>query len=259
MTEEKSDLENFLEDEEQPEIAEEVEIEKEPEQVEESQGVEETEPPAVEEEAEPKLDEAAEAATAQLEAFKRAAIDERRKRQVLEQHYANLQQQEKQEEPKTDFWENPELVVQQTVQAAVSKVQQESNARILNMSEAQARSKYGDYQEKFEIFSQMVGRDPAVYQQMLNQADPAEYAYRAASRLKDIQEIGNIGDWRERERAKLKQELMAEMETSKAEEKIVDITSKIKPSLASVRSSATNASDSINQTDEDIFEELFNK
>ena len=161
------------------------------------------ETPPKEEEVAPVIDES----NAKIQAFQRVAEDERHKRQVLEQQI----QQANADKEKPDFWENPEEMVKNEVGRMRQELGQEFQSKMLNMSEAAARSRHEDYSEKFSVFQQMVQRDPSIYQQMLQQPDPAEYAYKAAKRLSDIQSIGDIDTFREKTRADIRAEIEAEV------------------------------------------------
>ncbi len=196
-------MDEFLEGQ-QPETTEEVN-EEEPEQV-ETKGEEETEPPAVEEEpktetVQPSYEEIA----ARANAFQRKAEDEVRKRQAIEQ------QMQRPPEETPDFWENPEGVIKNQVDQVRQEIGQEFQTRLLNMSESSAKARHDDYDEKFHIFSQMVQRDPSVYQQMLQQPDPAEYVYSTAKRLMDIQSIGDVDAFKEKTRSEIRAEIEAEV------------------------------------------------
>ena len=186
--------------ENEPEVNEE-----EAEPVEEPEGEQISEPPAEEEspQPEPVVDESA----AKINAFQRMAEDERHKRQQLE---AQIHQQQEEKE-KPDFWENPEEMVKNEVGRVRQEIGQEFQARLLNMSESSAMARHEDYGDKFNVFQQMVQRDPAIYQQMLQQPDPAEYAYRAAKRLMDIQSIGDVDSFKQQTRAEIRAEIEAEV------------------------------------------------
>ena len=181
----------------------------------ETEGEKDPEPPTgeedqpKEEEPQPEAQPTVEELVARANAFQRKAEDEVRKRQQIE---AYIQQQQSQaQEEKPEFWDAPEEMIESKIQQVRQEIGQEFQSRLLNMSEASARSRHEDYQEKFEVFSQMVQRDPAIYQQMIQQPDPAEYAYRAAKRLVDIQSIGDIDSFKEQTRAEIRAEIEAEV------------------------------------------------
>ncbi len=157
-------------------------------------------------------------------AFAKAA-DETRKRQALEQRLreleARVQQpaqaapQGQQEAPKT-FWDDPEGALKRQEQV----MQQAVLGTRLQTAEAIARSRYPDFEEKVGIFRDLALRTPGLAQQMLMANDPAEFAYRTAANHKAIQDAGGVdalvAKAREEERAKVRQELEAELK-AKAE------------------------------------------
>lgn len=89
-----------------------------------------------------------------------------------------------------------------------SKFQQQLVTQKLDMSEAFARDKYTDYQEKLDVFSAIVESDPTIYRQMLAQPNPAEFAYKVAANHLKAKEMGNPLEYEE----KLKARLTAEIE-----------------------------------------------
>lgn len=201
--EERDEMDDFLERPE-PETVPEVEPERtQPEEGE--TGEKETAPPAVEKT--PRYSpEDYEKLVAERNAFQRATLEERKKRQQLEQ------QQVKQEKPR--FWdaEDPDAYLEQKLAEREHSIRAEMRTQYLNISEANARSKHEDYDQKFQVFSQMVQRDPTIYHQMLNQPDPAEYAYRAASRLIQMQEMGNPDEYRKKVESEVESRIRAELE-----------------------------------------------
>lgn len=123
------------------------------------------------------------------------------------QHQAPQQQPEG--EPKT-FWDDPEGTIAQ----AVTGVRQEMTARILDISEASARARHADYNDKFNVFAELVSKNPHIYQTMLAQPDPAEWAYQTAARQAVMQDIGDPLEYR----SKIEQEIRAQIALEKAEE-----------------------------------------
>jgi len=143
------------------------------------------------------------------EGLQAALLAERRKRQELEQRLAA-----KPEEPKADFWEDPEARLAQTEQ----KFQQQLINQKLDMSEAFARDKYADFGDKIVIFEAMVQENPALYQQMLAQANPADFAYRTATNQQKLQEMGDPTAYEQKLREKITAEIEAKYATKGAAE-----------------------------------------
>lgn len=156
-------------------------------------------------------------------AFAKAA-DETRKRQALEaqlrQLQANMQQRaaapqgqpqgQPQAAPQT-FWDDPEGALKRTE----ANMQQAILSSKLQTAEAIARSRYKDFDEKVGIFKDLAMTTPGLAQQMVMAPDPAEFAYRTAANHKAIQDAGGVdalvSKAREEERAKVRQELEAEL------------------------------------------------
>ena len=151
-------------------------------------------------------------------AFAKAA-DETRKRQALEQRLRELEAKipKPAEDAAKTFWDDPE--------AALKKQQEEMQRAIvlsrLDTSEAIARSKYTDFEEKLAIFSELAMTTPGLAQQMLASPNPAEFTYRTAANHKALQEAGGLDAMREKikketeleVRARLEEELKAKAET----------------------------------------------
>lgn len=128
-----------------------------------------------------------------------ALLAERRRRQELE---AALHQ--KQEEEKPFLGEEYEQRFQETE----TKFRNELIRQKLDMSEAFAREKHADFDEKLEVFASLVQENPALYQQMVQQSNPAEFAYKAASAQQKLKEMGDPTEYEQ----KLRQQITAELE-----------------------------------------------
>ena len=161
----------------------------------------------------------AEEMTAKEKAAFAKAADETRKRQALEQRLRELEAKipKPAEDAAKTFWDDPE--------AALKKQKEEMQHAIalsrLNTSEAIARSKYTDFEEKLAIFSELAMTTPGLAQQMLVSPNPAEFTYRTAANHKALQEAGGLDAMREKikketeleVRARLEEELKAKAET----------------------------------------------
>lgn len=135
-----------------------------------------------------------------------ALIGERRRRQeaearieALEKQFAQFQQpqaQPQQPQGPPDRWEDPEgydaWLVQQAAQAAQTQAIQAVQQQRIYESAVRARGKYADYGEAHEVFGQMAQRNPALFEQMLQSADPAEFAYTQAKSEMEIRQFGGI-------------------------------------------------------------------
>lgn len=145
-------------------------------------------------------------------AFAKAA-DETRKRQALEAQLRELQARMPQaqaapaEAPKT-FWDDPDVALKQQ-QAAVHQAIVGSR---LQTSEAIARSRHTDFDEKVSIFSELAQNTPGLAQQMLAAPDPAEFVYRTAASHKAIQDAGGLEKMREKIEAETTVKVRAQLE-----------------------------------------------
>ena len=191
-------------------------IPKEPEKVEAKEPEKVVEPAKVEAKPEPKP--AVEEMTPKEKAAFAKAADETRKRQALEARLRELEAKATQTstEPAKTFWDDPEAALKKQEQV----VQQAIVGTRLQTSEAIARSRHADFDEKVSIFSELAQATPGLAQQMLASPDPAEFVYRTAASHKAIQDAGGlegaIAKAREEERIKVRAELEAELK-AKAE------------------------------------------
>lgn len=159
-------------------------------------------------------------------AFLRAMEEERGKRQKLEREFAELQQRiaaATPPPPKPDLFGDPE---------GYQKAQDEKESRLraemeqntvktkLEVSEIVARQRYPDFQEKATIFAQMVQAQPALYQQLVQQFDPAEFAYKTAKAAMDQyewQQSGGAEGMRKKVEAEIRAKIEAELKEKQAE------------------------------------------
>jgi len=151
-----------------------------------------------------------------------ALKDERTKRQQLEQQaqelaqklqqYETYFQQLEQQGQQTD--EEPDPVAQfaaQIEQQVMSKVQQQQLTEKVNLTEVLARQKWGDYDEKVELFKAEAQKNPFLVQQLMQAPNPAEYAYQVSEQIAVARNYGNAQPTREQLKAELREELKAEL------------------------------------------------
>jgi hypothetical protein len=219
------ELDDVLNGTETTETVETTEIEK-PEETEvtetaETTGEQVTAPPAV---SEPE----------DMAGIKAAMIAERRARQAAEERARQLEAAQKPEEP-PDFWEKPEEAINQKI----AQVEQQFTTRFLNMSEAAARTRHADFDEKFEVFHGMAQQNPAMFQQMMAQPDPAEFVYQTAARVKAMQEMGDPASYRAKIEAEVRAKIEAEF-TAKEKERIeAAIKAKLPPGFSESRNAGS--------------------
>lgn len=169
-------------------------------------------------------------------AFYRRAEDERGKRQELERRLAAAEAKLNPPAPRPDptvdapAWAEH---VERSVDARITTVR-------LDTAEAIARSRYPDFQEKANIFVQMVGADPSLNQRMISASDPAEFAYqtaKAALERHQWEQAGGADGMRAKiaaeERAKVEAEYKAKSDAA------AKLRSNLPGSLSDVQGAAT--------------------
>lgn len=160
-----------------------------------------------------------------------ALTDERRKRQAaearnqeLERQLAAFQQPQQSAQPQAqqppqaqapalpDMFEDPEgytaAIIQQTEQRMLSFK--------LDTSEAMARQRHPDFDEKMQAFQQAVQRRPDLAQQMLGELDPAGFAYKVGSDFLELNQLGSLDAYKAQIRAEIEAELRAQMQPAPA-------------------------------------------
>jgi hypothetical protein len=145
-----------------------------------------------------------------------AMIEERRKRQELERKLQELQQQPPQGEAKT-FWDDPE----NALQSVLGQVSKAVTTTKMDTAEMIARSRYQDFDQKIDIFADILQNTPGLREQWMSAPDPAEFAYRTGDNFLKLQQAGNIDNMKanlEKEiRIKIEAEMKAKQEAEKAQ------------------------------------------
>ena len=170
---------------------------------------------------------------AEVNAFKTQALDERGKRQALQQQMQALQAPV--EVP--DAYVEPD----KAIQFGTDQVMMQMESRILNMSESQARGRHNDFDAmKDTFFNEMVAKNPALEQQASQQADPYEFVYQQAKNFVDFKDVTSMDDLR----AKIEAETEAKYAAKYAEQQNAAteqaITNAIPGSLATATAAAAN-------------------
>ena len=145
-----------------------------------------------------------------------ALLDERRKRQQIERELAEIRQRlEKPSEPEKDIWEDPAAYVSAAEQRAVQKAQEMMRHQFANMSEAAARQRHPDYDEKRAVLEARLESDPVLRSELNrtidNGGDLGEFVYKTASRLQEIESVGNLDSYRQKLEADIRAKVMAEL------------------------------------------------
>jgi len=118
---------------------------------------------------------------------------------------ANQQAQPPVEKP--DFFEDPDGALQNLEHNVDQKITRVK----IDMSESQARARHEDFDDKAKTFSELAAENPALWNQMAADPDPAEFAYKYAKETTRLKEVGNIDEFEARIRAE-EQAKYAEME-----------------------------------------------
>lgn len=179
-------------------------------------------------------------------AFLRGMEEERGKRQALEQRLAALEAGKTQpgaptQAPKT-FWDDPE--------GALSRHQQEiqqvgMNTR-LNTAEMIARSRLPDFDEKVQVFRDILSKagpsTAIMVQQWVSSPDPAMHAYNLGKNQLELQQLGGLDALREKVAKETEAKVRAQIEAEvKAKSDSLDkARSELPGSLSDVRSSGVN-------------------
>ena len=134
----------------------------------------------------------------------------------------------------TNIWEDPEKRLGELAEEFDNKLARTRNT----ISENYARKAYPDYDEKLDVFLEMVQENPVLVDQMNAAQDPATFAYESAKQKMLLQKIGNLSDY--------EQEIMKKAEKA-AEEKFAKMYAEkmgqeLPTSLADNRAAADNTS-----------------
>lgn len=148
-----------------------------------------------------------------------ALLDERRKRQQYEakvREYEAMEAQRQQEalrKPVTDedFYSSPTEFVRQQTEATRQALEREFTDRWFNAMESIARSRHPDYDQMREYFIERAQTDPAIAAGIRNAADPADYAYQTAKKLKALEEVGDLDTYRSRIEKEIRAQVEAEL------------------------------------------------
>jgi hypothetical protein len=168
-------------------------------------------------------------------AFAKAA-DEARKRQALEQEVAalraQLQPQAPAEKPKA-FWDDPEAALKRHQ----DEIRQETTTTKLNTAELIARSRHTDFDEKVDVFSEIVRSTPGLAAQWLAAPDPAEFAYTIGKNHLLLKEMGSLDAITAKVRAETEASVRAKVEAEfKAkQEELEKQRAALPPSLSDTR------------------------
>lgn len=154
-----------------------------------------------------------------------ALKDERAKRQQLEQqlqqyeayYQQQLAAQQQQPQYAPDMYADPEgyaaylrdSLRQELMAETQQTIQHQAVVQKAEFSEIMARQKFADYDEKVEVFKQMVEENPHLLNVLQRAPDPAAYAYQAAQQHLEALRYAEPMPTREQMEAKIRAEIMA--------------------------------------------------
>lgn len=138
-----------------------------------------------------------------------ALVEERRKRQALEQEREFWSELKAKKEEQPDPLDDPEGAYRNLSETVDRRILNER----LNMSEMIHRQNKGDgaVDEAVAAWSEAVRQNPGMQQQAMQQHDPYGYVLKWHEQQSQIAEIGNLDEWKANTREALKAELMAEL------------------------------------------------
>lgn len=143
---------------------------------------------------------------AEAAAYKKAMRDEREKRQALERQLAEARNPK----PTVDPW--------QDLPGALSSQEQKFEERLFlercNNTEELARDRHKDFDEVREVFLEAAQNNPSLFQQLRQERNPAEFAYREGLRIKELKDVnGDFGAYKSKLEKDIETRLRAEFET----------------------------------------------
>jgi hypothetical protein len=163
---------------------------------------------------------------AEAAAYKKAMREEREKRQAAERRLAELQTPKAPVDPWTDL---PGTLTQHQQQ-----LREEMFVERCNVTEEMARDRHKDFDEVREVFLEAAGSNPTLFQQLRQERNPAEFAYREGLRIRELKDVG--GDFTAY-KSKLEKEIEARL-TAQFEAKYGKSTPAVPTSLNSDSSPA---------------------
>jgi len=143
--------------------------------------------------------------SAETAAYKRAMREEREKRQALEAKLRELQT------PKTpvDPWSDLPGALKSTQE----QIREELFAERCNLTEEIARQKHTDFDDVREVFVEAANTNPALWAQIRQERNPAEFVYREGLRIRELKDVnGDFAAYRSKLEKDIETRLRAELE-----------------------------------------------
>lgn len=179
---------------------------------------------------------------------KAMALDERRKRQELERKLAELEASKIEvKKAAPDVFEDQDGFnnhIQNTIQSETLRIK-------IEMSQELMREKYPEYDELELEFVDLAKNDSSLWAKMQSSAMPAKFVVETVKKAEKLKQMENIDEWRDQERERIRQELLAEMSGKKLEEDVAK--PQPRPSLANARSTGKASDETLDRALSDIF------
>lgn len=175
-----------------------------------------------------------------VQGFKDGYIAERQRRQEAEARLEQYERQQRQNQQKEAFWDNPE--------GALSGIQQDFQTQLqrtrTDLSVEMMKSIHKDYDEMEAKFCEAANNNPALISEMSQSVNPARFAYEYGKRKTEMEAMQDPGY-----RDKLKAEVRAEIEAEMKEKLETDIQqSKLPGTLSNARAAGDNNRSVVNES-----------
>jgi len=154
---------------------------------------------------------------------KELALDERRKRQELEQELQKLQKQlsdantpPQEEIKRPDVLDDPDGAFQHTE----NKIEQQLYDAKLALSRDMMKQLHEDYDQVEKEFDNMMAKDPSLGVKVFKSANPAKFAYETAQNHLNAQKFSDP-DYEKKLEDRIREKILAEMNSSSNDSKDV--------------------------------------
>jgi hypothetical protein len=184
-----------------------------------------------------------------------ALLDEREKRQAAQKRADDLEKQiaelsKKPDDKRPDVFEDQDKYnasIDESIKHESLKVRMEISRDFMSMLK-------DDYAEREAEFLELAQDDAGLATRLKEHPNPARFAYETAVKANKLKEMGDVDEWREKEKARIREEVLKELEAIEAEgaEKDKQKRDSITPSLAKGRSAAGTSESTEDEALEDI-------
>jgi hypothetical protein len=115
-------------------------------------------------------------------AYKRAMREEREKRQALERKLQELQTPKQPVDPWSDL--------PGALKSTQEQIREELFVERCNLTEEIVRQKHADFDTVREVFVEAANANPALWAQIRQERNPAEFVYREGLRIRELKDVG---------------------------------------------------------------------